>query len=299
MGRCPVTNETELAQIHELLKQGLSNAAISRRTYIDVRTIRRVRKDAGIPPVPRTAWRRAPHPREAQIHELLQDGHSDQEIHRRTGADPRTIKLRRAAAGIGKATIIKSSRENWVHPRDAEIRSLLAKMSNAKIAGTLGVDRAAVARIRKLTGIEWAPTYATAEEKWASYTVQTDGGHTRWTGPRFTASQTPTMKFNEASISPAAIAFRIRTGRDAVGQVRAECGVTHCMTPAHVDDEPGRQHLRAQIRAVRGLGPPPTHCRHGHDQAEHGRYAPDGDAYCEACKRDQKLTSHSNEGEHA
>ncbi|MFE3378796.1 helix-turn-helix domain-containing protein [Streptomyces anulatus] len=284
-------NGKELQQILTLLHQGLPNAEIHRRLFIGVRTIRRIREDAGIPPVPHSEFRRQPHPHEATIHQLLEDGHTDAEIRRRTGADLRTISRRRATAKIGAPTIVKGPRDNWVHPKDSEVRSLLAQLSNEKIAAELGVDRSAVSRIRKLAGIEWSPPQpSTAEEKWASCIVAVDGGHTEWTGPRSSASGTPVMRFRGKSVSPAGIAFRKHTGRGAVGQVRAECGFQHCMTPAHVEDGAGRQRLRSQMRAIRGLGSPPAHCRHGHDQAEHGRFEQGGEAYCEVCKRDQKRT---------
>ncbi|MEW2068447.1 hypothetical protein [Streptomyces sp. NPDC007346] len=293
MHRNTAPSAQELATILTLLRQGLPNAEVHRRTFIGKRTIARIRQEAGIPPVPHTAFRRPPHPRAVEIQELLKDGHTNSEVRRRTGADLRTIARHRRELEVGPATIVKSPRENWVHPKDAEVRALLAQMSNARIADTLGVDRAAVSRIRKLAGIEWAggPQFATVEELWATLVRPVDGGHLEWLGPRSSASRTPILRLRGKSASPAGIAFRKRTGRDPVGQVRAECGFRHCVDPAHVDDEPGRRRVREQVRAVRGLGPPPAFCRHGHDQAEHGKFEQDGEAYCEACKRDQKRTA--------
>ena len=174
------------------------------------------------------------------------------------------------------------------HPRRAEIAAMLAGHSNQAIAAALGVDRTAVRRVRREEGVSWdapPPPWNTAEEKWAVHVRPVDGGHLEWTGERGTTSDSPVMRFREKSTSPAAIAFRMRTGRDAVGQVRAECGFPHCVAPEHLDDAASRMRVRGQLRAITGMGARPAHCTHGHDQMVHGRYETDGRAYCEECKR--------------
>ncbi|GGS81751.1 hypothetical protein [Streptomyces griseoviridis] len=163
--------------------------------------------------------------------------------------------------------------------------------SNSRIARELRCDKGRVRRIRtELDLPAYVPTEQTRtlEEKWATHTRPVDGGHLEWTGERATASGTPTFRYKEQSHSPAAVAFRIRTGREAVGYVIADCGMQHCVAPDHVDDEAGRQVKRMEKRRERGLDSRPAVCPHGHDQGAHGRLEPDGTAYCEACKRDRQ-----------
>jgi hypothetical protein len=274
-------------QIRALLAEGLNDTRIAEQLNAPPKVVARVRKEAGIGPAPRSTWRLTPHPKTREIHELLADGHSDREIWRRTGAGLQSISGMRAAGRFGKATIGPKPR---THPRDAEIRALLAEHGSNTIARMLGVDRAAVRRIRTEAGIPYATTGQprTAEEKWALFAKPVDGGHMEWTGERGTSSGTPAMRFKEKSYSPAAIAFRIKHGRDPVGYAIADCGLKHCVAPDHVDDEAGRTRTREQLRYVMGGQERKPFCRHGHDQAVHGRYETDGRAYCEACKVEQK-----------
>ncbi|WP_433341685.1 hypothetical protein [Streptomyces sp. CA-253872] len=274
------------AEIRALLEQGDTNAEVRRRLLVGARAVAEVRRAYGIPPVPRSAWRRRRNPTAPAIHELLLDGHTNAEIARRTGADPGTVARMRARGGYPPATI--RIRKPRPHPRDAEIRALLPTMSSEAIAKHLGVDRVAVRRIRKAAGIAYTSGGpATPEEKWAGLLRPVEGGHTDWAGERAGRSGTPVMRFRGRSVSPAGLAFRARTGRDPVGQVRAECGHPQCLTPDHVDDERGRQETRRLLRYVKGGTERPATCRYGHDQAEDGRFESDGTAYCEACKRER------------
>ncbi|MEU9033822.1 hypothetical protein AB0D45_02740 [Streptomyces sp. NPDC048352] len=273
-------------QIRALLEQGLPNTEISRRLSVGPRAVARIREEAGIPAVPRNAYRRPQHPKHQEILALLNEGYNDAEIRRRTGADVGTVARIRHEGGFGRATQPRPSRP---HPRDAEIRALLRHMSNNQIALELKVDRAAIRRIRGEAGITYMPPkHSSAEEKWAGLVRQVEGGHLEWLGERAGGSGTPVMRFREKSVSPAGIAFTKRTGRPPVGQVRAECEFRHCVAPAHVDDEPGRLRVREQLRAITGAPERPKVCRYGHDQAAHGRLEPDGAPYCGVCKRDQK-----------
>jgi hypothetical protein len=179
-----------------------------------------------------------------------------------------------------------------VNATRADIVAMLSDgHSNQRIVRELRVDKHRVARIRRELGLPaYVPTEQTRtlEQKWASHTRPADGGHLEWTGEHASASGTPVLRYKEKSYSPAAVAFSIRHGRDAVGYVIADCGRQHCVAPEHVDDEAGRQSKRQELRRERGLGSRSDTCPHGHDQSQHGRLEPDGTAYCEACKRDRK-----------
>jgi hypothetical protein len=195
-----------------------------------------------------------------------------------------TIARARAVYQVGAPTI----RTGPPHPKRDQVRALLATHSNTQIADQLHMDKRTVGALRQEAGIPYVPAprgYATAEEKWAARVVPVDGGHLEWTGERRTSSATPVMRYRDVAMSPAAIAFRKRTGREPVGQVRAECDHPQCVAPEHVEDEPGRQALRLQLRHLQGLPDPDPLCPHGHDQAEHGRFQRDGRPYCVECKR--------------
>lgn len=117
---------------------------------------------------------------------------------------------------------------------------------------------------------------ATLEAKWQARTVPAAGGHLLWTGCSY-------LRIRGVMYKPARIAFALRTGREPVGYVLPECGLHGCVAPAHVEDQPGRQRIRAALRAVNGMAARPAVCGHGHDQAVHGRYATNGRAYCNTC----------------
>jgi DNA invertase Pin-like site-specific DNA recombinase len=277
------------AEIRALLGQGqISNRSVARQLDVDVREVARIRKAAGLPAASRDAWERGPHPKREEILQLLGEGHTDAAVREQTGADLRTIARMRAEGKFGAATIVR--RGIRVHPKDAEIRELLHRgRSNNAIAEQLGVDRAAVRRIRKEVGIPSpAPQPLSLEEKWKERTRPLEGGHLEWTGQRVNASRSPVLHYKGEYHSPTSIAFRIRTGRDPVGYAIADCGMRQCVAPDHVEDEAGRLAKRQEIRRDRGLDDRPDLCAHGHDQAEHGRLEGDGRPYCEACKRERK-----------
>lgn len=116
----------------------------------------------------------------------------------------------------------------------------------------------------------------TLEEKWWSRTVPTSDGHLMWTGA-------PDMRWQGRVHKSTRIAFRIGHGREPIGYVRPDCGTPGCIHPRHVEDQPGRQRTRTQLRALRGLGDRPPTCANGHDQDVHGRLDQYGKAYCNTC----------------
>ncbi|MEV0016622.1 hypothetical protein [Streptomyces tendae] len=240
--------------------------------------------------------KRRPHPKEHEIHQLLLEGLSNNEIRRRTGADLRTIAARRELANVGPAP--RPRPKARPHPREAEILAALqAGGSNSGISEQLHVDKVAVARIRRDNGIPDVADRQRAErpglqELWRQYARETEGGHMAWDGPRASGSRTPLLRHVGSWYSAAAVAFEMRTGRTPKGQVKTECTVKHCVAPACVEDEAGRQALRLMTRRLQGLPDPPTgHCKNGHDLAVDGRLDARLHPYCEGCKRDRKTTA--------
>lgn len=136
--------------------------------------------------------------------------------------------------------------------REQIITALQKGKSVNAIAAELRADRGRIRRIRDESGIPvHVPQYPTAEEKWQLYARPVEGGHREWTGPRASRGGTPVMRIGTTSHRPSGIAFRIRTGRDPVGQVKSECGLKHCVEPAHDDDEAGRREARAKLHPTR------------------------------------------------
>jgi len=174
--------------------------------------------------------------------------------------------------------------------RDAIVRALRTARSDSAIARDLACDRHRVSTIRRSLGLPKVPQQPlTLEDKWRANTRPLDGGHLEWVGERVGKARTPVLRYRDTCHSPAAIAFRIKHGRDPQGYVIAECGVRQCVAPDCVEDEAGRQRLREQLRLLLGGPDRKTHCVHNHDLSEHGRYSPDGrTAYCEACKAERK-----------
>lgn len=180
-------------------------------------------------------------------------------------------------------------------PAPADRADIVAKLreglSDSRIARELRADKARVRRVRKeidLPPFVPAEQTRTVEDKWRQFARPTYGGHMEWTGERAGPARSPVMRYKEKSVSPAAVAFELHTGRPARGQVIADCGRTHCVAPGHVQDEPGRQAKRLQDRRDAGLGDLPETCRYGHQQDEHGRLDRSGIPYCEQCKRERK-----------
>lgn len=142
----------------------------------------------------------------------------------------------------------------------AQIIELLAEgLTNVAIAKQLGCDRYRVGDIRRDLGIPQAARPAlTLEQKWRANTREVDGGHLEWTGERQATAGTPVLRHRGKSYSPAALAFKIRHGRDPQGYAYAECGHTrHCIEPDHVNDQAGRARTRAET-ATPPADPSPT-----------------------------------------
>lgn len=166
--------------------------------------------------------------------------------------------------------------------REQIVEALQARHSVTAISRKLRADKGRIRRIRDELGLAtFVPTEQTRtlEEKWAASTRPVGDGHLEWAGERGSTSGTPVMRHREQNYSPAAIAFRIRTGRDGTGHVFAECGLDHCVAPGHVKDQDERKAERAQLRQEAA----PQACKYGHASRQHGRFLSDGTFYCDRC----------------
>jgi hypothetical protein len=167
------------------------------------------------------------------------------------------------------------------------VDALRAGASVYQVARELRADHARVRRLRDEHGIPpyvRPETVRTIEEKWKLDAREVVGGHIEWTGTR-AKNGTPLLSYKDALHTAARVAFRMRTGRDPQGQVFADCGIRHCVAPAHVDDEPGRARTREQFRYLSGGGALKDRCVHGHDLSVHRAFTGAGVAYCRECKR--------------
>lgn len=180
---------------------------------------------------------------------------------------------------------------------DDEITARLrAGASNAAIVRELHVDKHRVARLRRTAGLPaHKPHLPTLEEKWATKTKRVEGGHVHWTGSKGSSAGTPVLAYRGTVVTAASVAFRIRTGRAPDGYVLPECDYHHCVAPAHVEDEPGRQKTREQLRYLTGGTARPERCVHGHDLAVHGKFEENGTSYCGRCTAERRAAARARE----
>jgi hypothetical protein len=135
---------------------------------------------------------------------------------------------------------------------------LEAGATNRAAADALGIDKETPARYRAALGIAPAPravqshrTTITVEQAWRRNVQPLDGGHMRWVGPLNSAG-VPTFSYRTRATSARVVAFRIRTGRNPVGYVKAQCDTPGCVAPQCVDDRPGRAHAAELLAELHG-----------------------------------------------
>lgn len=176
------------------------------------------------------------------------------------------------------------------HPKEAAALALLHQnLNDHEISRQLSMDRVAIRRIRREHQLPVQPQQPlTLVQKWAQRTRAVEGGHLEWTGERATGSRTPVLRYKDKAHTAAAIAFRLRTGREPQGYVRPECGLAHCVAPGHVFDAADRLQARDALREQQQMRPLPATCKGGHDQSTYGRLTPDGRSYCHGCNLDRK-----------
>ncbi|MFI5993137.1 hypothetical protein ACIBAC_15045 [Streptomyces sp. NPDC051362] len=167
--------------------------------------------------------------------------------------------------------------------------------TNKAAALALRIDKQTAGRYRATLGFGPAPkrpapnrSALTVEQKFMSYTEPAEGEHLIWTGRHHRAHGTPVFTHHERTYTARSVAFRIATGRAPEGYVTTECENPECVAPAHVEDEPGRTRVRAQLAAVIGTATALTECSRGHATATHRRYTPGGAPYCGTCHADMK-----------
>lgn len=173
---------------------------------------------------------------------------------------------------------------------DTTTRARLAAMmrdgaTNRAVADALGIGKDTAARHRAALGLPPAPppvrrSPLTIEQKFTARTRPV-GGHLAWAGR--VRDGMPVLTHHERAYTARPIAFRIRTGRDPIGYVTAECDYPGCVAPQCVEDEPGRIRHRAALAEILGRRSTLTECTRGHDTAEHRRYDRTGRAYCGTC----------------
>lgn len=159
-----------------------------------------------------------------------------------------------------------------------------AGLSNAAIARELRVSTRTVRETRTALGEPPSPHGypggLSLEEAWAARTRPVDGGHLAWTG-HINGHGVPMLTWRGRKYSAYRVAFRMRAGREPVGQCGSECDHGGCVAPACVYDTAARQ----RDRAVLASGLLAGRCGRGHDRAVYGRRRPDGRPYCQACNR--------------
>lgn len=134
----------------------------------------------------------------------------------------------------------------------ADIITLLAEgHSDREIHRRLGAYPARVGKIRAELGLpKYQPKPAlTLEQRWATRTRPTSGGHMRWTGA--IRGGMPNLTYQQRNHSARRIAFTIGHGRPPEGRVLPGCEYGWCIAPEHATDEPMRR-ADAKYKAIFG-----------------------------------------------
>lgn len=134
-----------------------------------------------------------------------------------------------------------------------EITALLrAGLSDKGVARQLHTNAKRVSRIRAGLGLPaFENRQVSFEERWAANTEPVGDGHMRWTG-RLRDGSTPAVLHEGRDVSPRRIVFERLRGRPAVGRVLPGCGFGPCVRPEHLEDQPMRDQLEAQVAAIFG-----------------------------------------------
>jgi hypothetical protein len=124
---------------------------------------------------------------------------------------------------------------------------LHAGVSNHDIARETGIDHRTVAATRAALGLPDARTIkgqANPEDLYWRRTKPVDGGHLEWDGHRNNTG-VPVLHTAGRMYTARRVAFRIRWGREPIGNVTTGCDHNGCVHPDHVEDQPMRQRYTA------------------------------------------------------
>ncbi|MEE1735939.1 hypothetical protein PUR49_05340 [Streptomyces sp. BE147] len=81
-------------------------------------------------------------------------------------------------------------------------------------------------------------------------TEPVDDGHLRWTGHH--ANGVPRLGRQGKHPSAYQVGFQLHHRREPVGHAKPGCGWAQCVAPAHQEDRPMREQLRAQLVSIFG-----------------------------------------------
>lgn len=127
--------------------------------------------------------------------------------------------------------------------------------SDASIARALHVDAHAVAATRRTLNIpqhKRGRTPAPSAHVLFNQRVRpTDDGHLDWTGYR-NADGVAVFRWAGRNYTVNRFAFETHYGRPPVGKVAPGCGHDGCVEGSHLEDQPMRQKLRAQLVGIFG-----------------------------------------------
>jgi hypothetical protein len=121
------------------------------------------------------------------------------------------------------------------------------ELSDLALAARYGCRPALVARVRaELHAPAYRrgkrPTGETLQQAFKARVEPVGGGHLLWVG-RISSAGVPVLSWHGEHTTAARVAFKIDTGREPVGQVRATCTYPRCVAPGHQADRLMREAL--------------------------------------------------------
>lgn len=180
-------------------------------------------------------------------------------------------------------------RKQHVH-HDRIVELIRAGRSDRSIYDRLKVSRKYIAAVRQDIGVAAYSITRSVDEQLAAYcSVPGPDGHVWWTGT-VSSSGAARIRIGGREVPAAHSIFERRAGRKAVGQVRSDCGLKHCVAPGHVMDDIERRKVRLQTRALLGY---PDHWKTcpacGADWDAEGRVEEKLSLYCRRCTTERKI----------
>ena len=113
---------------------------------------------------------------------------------------------------------------------------------------TAGAARAALGLPLHKSGVKAA---ASPQDLFRARTTPISGGHLRWDGYR-TNDGTPFFRWMKKGYTAGRVAFVMAHNRPPVGRVQSGCEYPGCVAPDHVEDQPMRDQLKAQMTSIFG-----------------------------------------------